>query len=49
VLVRVLGPNTFLDRLATVRSKTGVKIGRHAGEIAQSFEIRTALEVALIE
>jgi hypothetical protein len=35
--------------LAAVRSKIGVKIGRHSGEIAQSFEIRAALEVALIE
>jgi hypothetical protein len=39
----------FFHRLAVVRSKTGIIFRTYAGEIAESFEIRTALEVALIE
>jgi hypothetical protein len=38
----------FFDRFA-VMSKPWIKGGRHAGEVAKSFDIRTALEVALIE
>jgi hypothetical protein len=39
----------FIDHLAVVRSNTGIIVRADASEIAESFEIGFAIQVALIE